>query len=60
MDEKKIYTLNTGIEEEKETGAKARPESFSLRFQTNPILKEMLFCNIFNKKGKFKFKDLFR
>jgi len=57
MDENKITKLNiktTDVE-------KKQPHSVvSNVLQTNPILKQMFFANLVNKKDKFKLKDLFR
>ena len=56
MDKNKILELNTEIKNNEQINEKAH--NFS--FQTNPIIQRMLFFNLNNKKGKFKFKDLFR
>ncbi len=57
MDKNKILQFNTDVEKNNEQ-IKEKAHNFS--FQTNPILQKMLFFNLNNKKGKFKFKDLFR
>lgn len=56
MDKNKILEMN--ITKEKEEFKKTVAPSFSLH--TNPLIQKMLFLNLNNKKGKFKFKDLFR
>ena len=57
MNENKILEINTEINQNKESVQK---KTCSIDLQTNPIIKKMLFFNLNNKKGKFKFKDLFR
>ena len=57
MDKNKILQINTEVKKNNEQ-SKEKAHNFSL--QTNPIIQKMLFFNLNNKKGKFKFKDLFR
>ncbi len=57
MNEDKILKINTEINKNKESIQK---KTCSMDLQTNPIIQKMLFFNLNNKKGKFKFKDLFR
>lgn len=57
MDKNKILQFNTDVEKNNE---QIKEKSHNFSFQTNPILQKMLFFNLNNKKGKFKFKDLFR
>lgn len=57
MDENKITKLDlktTDVEKNQ-----PRPVVSNV-LQTNPILKQMFFANLVNKKDKFKLKDLFR
>lgn len=58
MDENKIVKLN--IKHENKQGAEKPPKAKFGFMQTNPIIKEMFFANMFNKKNKFSIKDLFR
>ena len=57
MDNEKIEKLEIK-NNKKEEPVKKQASSFS--FQTNPILKKMLFVNINNKKDKFSLKDWFK
>ena len=57
MDDKKIVKLDIKPSEELKEQTR---QTVNNKYQTNPILKEMLIANVFNKKGKFNFKDLFR
>ena len=57
MDEK-IINLNIDKKNnEKNIEKNISQKSF---FHSNPILQQMFLLNLNNKKGKFKFKDLFR
>ncbi|HIS89057.1 TPA: hypothetical protein IAA87_06525 [Candidatus Avigastranaerophilus faecigallinarum] len=57
MDKDKILYINTEVKKNDEQN---KEKARSLGVQTNPIIQKMLFFNLNNKKGKFKFKDLFR
>lgn len=57
MDKNKILQFNTDV---KKNNEQINEKAHNFSFQTNPILQKMLFFNLNNKKGKFKFKDLFR
>ena len=57
MDKDKILKINTDV---KQNDEQIKEKAHNLSFQTNPIIQKMLFFNLNNKKGKFKFKDLFR
>ena len=57
MNEDKILHINKEV---KKNDEQIREKAQSLPFQTNPIIQKMLFYSLNNKKGKFKFKDLFR
>ncbi len=57
MDKDKILKINTDV---KQNDEQVKEKAHNLSFQTNPIIQKMLFLNLNNKKGKFKFKDLFR
>ena len=58
MDDEKLIKLNIPKNDcENQSKSQVRKNSF---LHTNPILKEMFFKNVINKKNKFSFKDLFR
>ncbi len=57
MSEDKILKINIDV---KQNDEQVKEKAHNLSFQTNPIIQKMLFLNLNNKKGKFKFKDLFR
>ncbi len=58
MDDEKIIQLNiTPSDCENQSKTRMQKNSF---LHTNPILKEMFFKNVINKKNKFSLKDLFR
>ena len=58
MDKEKIVKLD--IKPSDVVQKQPRQTVNNANLQTNPILKEMFFSNLVNKKGKFNFKDLFR
>ncbi len=58
MDENKIVKLN--IKQENKTESVKKDKNKFGFMQTNPIIKEMFFANMFNKKNKFSIKDLFK
>lgn len=58
MDKEKIVKLDIKPSDVEQKLSRQTVDNSGL--QTNPILKEMFFSNLVNKKGKFNFKDLFR
>ena len=55
MDDEKLNITPSDCENQSKT--RMQKNSF---LHTNPILKEMFFKNVINKKNKFSLKDLFR
>ena len=58
MDENKVVKLN--IKQDNKAETEKKPKAKFGFMQTNPIIKEMFFANMFNKKYKFSIKDLFK
>ncbi len=58
MDDEKLIKLNINQNDCENQSKKKMPKNSFLH--TNPILKEMFFKNVINKKNKFSFKDLFK
>ena len=58
MDENKIVKLN--IKQDSKTDSNYKQKKQFGFLQTNPIIKEMFFANMFSKKNKFSIKDLFK